>query len=199
LNPLFPLALGCVVFVLGLALWALTGPKIWQRHWAYAYRLTPFTRLFGGSAAQQPLIARIVRVLLRIFGMAAAVFGTVFLAVVWVVHHDPFAGEIFEPDRWRAAGSCRDLSDWECEEKLSACPRGAMVGDLLGNHILARQSTRGDVLGLLGAASYRVNVDGRRCDGYRLGMCSGWGWDYDTLYICYDAAGVVDLSGHLQH
>jgi hypothetical protein len=199
LNTFFPIAFGCVVFAVGLVLWGLTGREIWQRQWANAYRLNPMVRLFAGSSVQQPLSVRIGRVLLRMCGVVAVLFGAIILAAVWVLHHAPFTGETFEPDRWRAAGSCRDLSDWECEEKLSACPRGAMVGDLLSNHIMVRQSTRDDVLGLLGAARYSVDIDGHTCDGYRLGMCSGWGWDYDSLYICYDAAGVVGRSGHLQH
>lgn len=55
-------------------------------------------RLFAGSSVQQPLSVRIGRVLLRMCGVVAALFGAIFLAAVWGLHHAPFTGETFEPD-----------------------------------------------------------------------------------------------------
>jgi hypothetical protein len=52
---------------------------------------------------------------------------------------------------------------------------------------------------MLGPAEYQVDIEGQSCAAYSLGMCSGLGWDYDSLYICFAEDDKVARAGHVQH
>jgi hypothetical protein len=119
--------------------------------------------------------------------------------LIFVLHELPFRGERFDPGRWAEAGSCAGLSDGDCVEKEADCPRGGMVRDLVGVHLVPGKATREKVAGLIGPAKHHVEIEGRTCDAYALGMCSGLRWDYDSLYVCYGEDGTVAKAGHVQH
>ena len=121
-------------------------------------------------------------------------------ALALVLHELPFMGKSFSKVEWAEAGTgCRGLSDWECEEQQSACLRGPMVRDLVRAHIALGETTRQGVLDLLGPTKGRVKIEGQTCDDYNPGMCSGLGWDYDSLYVCFAGDGTVSAAGHVQH
>ena len=159
------------------------------------------------------LVLRVIKVgvtkVLKLFALAVAliigvdVLGAVTVGypptLVFVLHELPFRGERFEPVAWREAGSCAGLSDWECYEKEDDCPRGPMVRDLLRSHLEAGTKTRAQVVSVIGPSEADIRINGAICEGYRLGICSGFGWDYDSLYVCYGDDGTVSRAGHMQH
>ena len=117
----------------------------------------------------------------------------------FVLHELPFRGEQFDKEQWIEAGSCEGLSDGDCMTKQAHCPRGGMVRNLVNEYLMPEGTTRGTVAGLIGPAEYDVEIEGRACDAYSLGMCSGLGWDYDSLYVCYGDDGKIVGAGHVQH
>lgn len=117
----------------------------------------------------------------------------------YLLHEAPFRGERFDRQLWTSGGSCAGLTDGECVDKQQTCPRGPMVRDLVRNHLLIGATSREEVLALLGPAEFKVGIEGQDCDDYGLGICSGLGWDYDSLYVCYAEDGTVARAGHVQH
>ena len=93
----------------------------------------------------------------------------------------------------------RGLVGWKSEEKEASCPRGPMMRDLLRTHLLIGETHRETATALLGAMEYEIDIRGRPCDAYSLGMCSGLGIDYDALYVCYDEGGAIISTGHIRH
>lgn len=199
MDLVFVISLAGILLVFGILFWILTGRKLWLRQWWCAYKVNPLVRLFGGDEANPPCVVRYGRVMMRIIGVACALIGATILVSLWGLHFKPFRGESFEVEAWREAVSCNAMSDWECEEKFSTCPRGKMVSDLISNHIEEGKTQRSEMFSLVGEPDYPINIEGRICAGFRLGMCSGLGLDYDSLFVCFDGAGVVDAAGHIQH
>lgn len=149
-----------------------------------------------------------VRVFLVILGSFVALIAVEFLGNKWigyppisvfVLHELPFRGERFSSEKWVAAESCDGLSDRECSFIGVSCLRGPMVNDLLKNHLRPGIATHQYMTQLLGPAQYRLEILGEACDGYNLGMCSGFAFDYDSLYICSGDDGRVTSAGHIQH
>lgn len=68
-------------------------------------------------------------------------------------------------------------------EKETSCIRDPMYQNLKRNHLQVGKSEE-EIMGLLGNGT--VNRDTLLCTDYDLGMCSGFGIDYDWLHICYD-------------
>jgi hypothetical protein len=118
----------------------------------------------------RPLIAT-YRWLLFFFGLAA-------LVTLHAWHHR------FTPERWREAWSCNGLTAHQCNTREWSCPRGHMVGHLLGSWLHAGRTTREDVWTLLGPPE-RVCVDG--CMRYPVGVCDGSS-GYHFLLVCFDGA-----------
>lgn len=116
----------------------------------------------------------------------------------YLLHEAPFRGQRLDRQAWIEAGSCSGLSDMDCFDKQAICLRGPMVRDLVRAHLVAGTS-RERVLALLGAPETGVKIEGASCDDYGLGVCSGLGWDYDSLYVCYAENGTVARAGHVQH
>ncbi|MEM8580350.1 MAG: hypothetical protein AAGF50_04025 [Pseudomonadota bacterium] len=110
-----------------------------------------------------------------------------------------YSGEIFSSEKWQAAGSCSGLSDGPCAAKEASCPRGPMVRDLLKTHLRKEDATLESVIHILGPKEHDVYIEGRTCSAYSLGMCSGWRFDYDSLYVCFADDGSVSKTGHVQH
>lgn len=119
--------------------------------------------------------------------------------LTFILHELPFRGERFDPEHWAVAASCVGLSDGDCMEKQAHCPRGGMVRDLVNEYLMPEGTTRETVASWIGPAEYDVKIEGRTCDAYALGMCSGFRWDYDSLYVCYGDDGEVVRAGHVQH
>lgn len=119
--------------------------------------------------------------------------------LVFLLHEAPFMGQDFDPVAWAEGGSCVGLSDGDCFDKQQTCPRGAMVRSLVREQLVVGTTTRAQVLSLLGPVEGLVKISGATCDDYGLGVCSGLGWDHDSLYVCYAGDGTVSLAGHVQH
>jgi len=161
--------------------------------------------MISAAARVGKLLARTV---LALFLLLAAVTGIELIAskilgyppvLRFVMHELPFRGQSFDSEAWAEAGSCAGLSDWKCVEKEASCPRGPMVRNLLRTHLLIGETTRETVNALLGSMEYEVDIRGRPCEAYSLGMCSGLGIDYDALYVCYADDGTISSTGHIQH
>ncbi len=116
----------------------------------------------------------------------------------YLLHEAPFRGQRFDRQAWFEAASCAGLSGQECDDKWATCLRGPMVRDLVLAHLVVGAS-RKQVLSLLGAPETKVKIEGVSCDDYGLGVCSGLGWDYDSLFVCYAEDGTVARAGHVQH
>lgn len=115
----------------------------------------------------------------------------------FMLHDFPFMGETFTPEKWAAATSCEGLTGNECMSKESDCARGPMVRSLLRDHLTAG-AKREAVIALLGPEEF-TDKDGAGCLHWNLGMCSGLGLDYDSLFVCFDGAGHLIKAGHMQH
>jgi hypothetical protein len=129
--------------------------------------------------------------------LATLAFVLLPLLILFVLHELPFMGESFTPEKWTQAGGCEGLTDDQCVTKESSCPRGPMVQSLRRNH-LAVGTGRDAVIKLLGAEDMSSD-DRPMCLHWFLGMCSGLGWDYDSLQVCFDEADRLIESGHVQH
>lgn len=116
-----------------------------------------------------------------------------------VLHELPFRGEYFDQTAWNAAGSCKGLNGNACVMKEMECRRGRMVHNLLQWHLQVGKAKRETVVALLGPEDRSVRIRSEECEGYNLGMCSGLGFDYDSLYFCYAEDGTVTSAGHVQH
>lgn len=196
----FPLTLSLVPIFIGCALLLLTRKSTYQRLHEHAWRTNPIYRWpFPKSEQKQLRFVDFNRLFLRGVGYAALSVGALFFCGYLVTVADPFRGDRFDAQAWAEAGSCRGLSDWECVEKESTCPRGSMVRDLTNNHLLPQTTRREEVIELLGRSTYNVQINGLECPAYSLGMCSGIRIDYDSLYVCFNKDGTVASAGHVQH
>jgi hypothetical protein len=142
---------------------------------------------------QKALVAGLLVVVLS--AAVVLLFHREILLFFW--HVVPFMGETFTQEKWTAGGSCSGLTDWQCVEKESSCPRGPMVRSLLRNHLLMG-TERGAVIALLGEEDGDFHGQ-PGCLLWSLGMCSGMKIDHDSLFVCFDDAGRLVESGHVQH
>lgn len=140
---------------------------------------------------------RIARAIFWVATVLAAAYLIFMLTARFLLHELPFMGETFTSEKWAEAGNCQGLTDYHCEMKNSECPRGPMVRSLLRDH-LKTGTSREVVTGLLGPA-LRSEKDAAGCMDWSIGMCSGFGWDYDSLFVCFDAADHLVEAGHVQH
>ena len=121
--------------------------------------------------------------------------GCLIIIFIYAMHAAPFRGKPFNPMKWESAVSCKGLSDKECVRKETSCPRGGMVRDLRRNYLIAGQTNKLEVYALLGNPNYFKQLNETACELYALGMCSGLGIDYDSLFVCYDENGVLAETG----
>jgi hypothetical protein len=77
------------------------------------------------------------------------------------------------------------------------CVRGVMVSDLKSRH-LHRGTDRKTIEELLGPDDSSASME-NACREYLLGMCSGFGMDFDGLVVCYDGNGKLKDSYTVQH
>lgn len=197
---LFLLALALCLAFIGGALLFLTGKSTYQRLHERGLRTNPIYRWqFEKSQSARRRFVKFNRRFLRRIGYVSLFVGVLLFCGYLVRVADPFRGDKFDTQTWAEAGLCKGLNDGECAQKERTCPRGGMVHDLISNH-LTPQTTRSEtVIELLGQSTYNVKINGLECPGYNLGMCSGLGLDYDSLFVCFDQNGTVAFAGHIQH
>lgn len=196
----FTIAAALVLIFVGGSLFYNTGKRrhlvlhetaLWMNP-VYRWGVSRFPRLYQWRSS-------LGRLFLRGVGLCCLAYGGfLFLAVFWA-HRSPFVGEPFDPLQWQIAGSCQGLSDGACAQKEASCPRGGMVGDIRRNHLIKGVTSRAQIIAQLGAQEYTLDIKGQSCAAYSLGMCSGLGIDYDSLYVCFDAENRVSFSGQVQH
>ncbi|HPD91754.1 MAG: hypothetical protein H6900_14715 [Rhodobacter sp.] len=136
-------------------------------------------------------------------GLAVVLAGGAYAALAYAVAVAPFRGVAFDPGRWQAVWHCGGESDPDCALRRAACPRGPMVADLIDRHLSPGGLDRDGVRALLGAPDARGPqiLRGTRhadCDQVMLGMCGGFGVDWDSLLICYAPGGRVAAAGHVR-
>lgn len=113
--------------------------------------------------------------------------------VTFVLHELPFMGQTFSKAKWEEAIQCSSKA--ECMEKEISCIRGPMYLGLKRSH-LRLGTSKETIIQLLGPATHSQGDPS--CTDYRLGMCSGFGMDYDWLRICYDQGNKVRSVSHYQ-
>jgi hypothetical protein len=98
---------------------------------------------------------------------------------------------VFTADRFERAAWFRPISD----AQSATCYRGGMARDIQ-KRLLKPGMSKADVEGVLGAPN-----DIGRANEYRyaLGMCSGFGIDYDDLHIYFNERGALERSDIIQH
>lgn len=194
---LLPIAIPVLV---GLSFIFLTRKRIYLALHDWAMQTNPIYRwTFPRSAKNQRRMLTFGRFFLRGVGVLSLTMAGLFLGLLWYMHMSPFRGETFEQTKWELDGSCQGLSDWECVQKEASCPRGGMVRDLTRNYLIPETVSRDEVQALLGRTERTVEINGQSCIAYTLGMCSGLGIDYDSLYVCFDSNDRISSAGHIQH
>jgi hypothetical protein len=105
-----------------------------------------------------------------------------FLFGLCVAFQPPFYGQRFDPQVWLRANG-------------GDCIRGPMVDDIVRNRLVKGVTKKSEVLRTLGA-------DGggqAREQQYILGMCSGFGFDYDMLHLYFDENDLFSGAEVRQH
>lgn len=129
------------------------------------------------------------KTLKRIFIVACAVlviFFALYSFAFWHRSSGIFGAEIFEKETWHATTT---------NEEDATCYRGGMAKDIIDN-VLSSSMNKEEVAILLGApASNSTNQEYQ----YILGMCSGFGFDYDNLHIYFDEQGHFSQAKIIQH
>ena len=189
-----------VPILIGLILIFLTRKRVFLSLHDKAMQANPIYRwTFPRSLKNQNRMLTFSRFFLRGIGILSLAIGGLLLGLLWYMHVSPFRGESFEQTKWELEGSCQGLSDWECVQKEASCPRGGMVRDLTRNYLIPETVSRDQVYALLGQTERTVEINGQSCIAYTLGMCSGLGIDYDSLYVCFDNNDRISSRGHVQH
>ncbi|MCT4611469.1 MAG: hypothetical protein N4A70_19945 [Pelagimonas sp.] len=197
---LFLLALALCFAFIGSALLFLTRKSTYQRLHEHGLRTNPIYRWqFEKSQSVQMRVVNFNRRFLRGVASISVSIGVLLFCGYLVRVADPFRGDKFDPQTWAEAGLCKGLNDGECAQKERTCPRGGMVHDLISNHLISQTTRSETVIKLLGQSTYDIQINGLKCPGYSLGMCSGLGLDYDSLFVCFDQNGTVAFAGHVQH
>jgi hypothetical protein len=129
------------------------------------------------------------KTLKRIFIVACAVvviFFALYTFTFWYMNSGVFGAEVFEKETWHATTT---------NEEDATCYRGGMAKDII-DKVLSSSMNNEDVAILLGApARNSTNQEYQ----YALGMCSGFGFDYDNLHIYFDEQGRFSRAKIIQH
>lgn len=104
--------------------------------------------------------------------------------MVWWLHTRPFSAENFDRTRWHAGLKASQNGE---------CVRGRMANDIIST-VATPGRLRQDVETTLGPPQ---RTQGNLAH-YELGMCSGIGIDFDSLYVEYSGDKVV-RADHVQH
>ena len=197
---MFVLVWIAILGLVGISLILLTRKRIYLALHDKAMQTNSiFRRTFPRKVENQRRMLAGSRFLIRGIGILSLALGGLLFGLLWYMHISPFRGEAFERARWELEGSCQGLSDWKCVQKEASCPRGRMVRDLIRNYLYRKLVSRDEVHALLGRTERTVEINGKSCLAYTLGMCSGLGIDYDSLYVCFDSNDRISSVGHVQH
>ena len=190
-----------LIFVLvGITLILLTRRVTYKRLHERALLTNPVYRWTHPKSPKiQKSFLSFSRLLLRSIGVLCLSIGLFVLGLIWATQVSPFRGEPFDHKAWEELGSCNGLSDFQCAEREASCPRGKMVHDLTTNHLVSQETTRAQVISMLGPSISSVDINGSSCPAYSLGMCSGIGIDYDSLFVCFGGDDRVSSTGRVQH
>ncbi|WOB50953.1 hypothetical protein NYR97_06105 [Xanthomonas hydrangeae] len=104
--------------------------------------------------------------------------------MIWWLHSRPFSRDDFQPERWSAGLAASQDGE---------CVRGRMARNIIDTVVLPG-SPRSYVEAVLGSPQDTED----NLASYDLGMCSGFGIDYDSLKIEYKAGKVV-RAYHVQN
>lgn len=104
----------------------------------------------------------------------------------WYMSTGVFATDSFDKAAWSAIP--RGDEDFTCY-------RGGMAEDIRDN-VLSHRMTGDDVIALLGRPD--GNLAAREYQ-YVLGMCRGFGFDYDNLHVYFDEHGHFSHAEIMQH
>ena len=104
--------------------------------------------------------------------------------LLWWLHTRPFSAEEFDQARWVAGLKASQNGE---------CVRGRMADDIIAEVAVPGRAKR-EIDALLGPPQ---RMQGDVAD-YELGMCSGFGIDFDSLYVEYSNGKAV-RAYHVQH
>jgi hypothetical protein len=99
----------------------------------------------------------------------------------------PLQGRSFDKADWIDA---EKGNDWEQFRKDQRCIKGSMVSDLKKNYLKRHITSKAEIINLLGIEEKRY-FKGKNCLAYSLGMCLGFGMDYDYLFLCFDEKDIL--------
>lgn len=74
-----------------------------------------------------------------------------------------------------------------------------MVQDLRQRFLHNGETSKAEVMELIGAHDTSVSIRSEQCEAHYLGMCSNMSFDGDSLYVCYDQNDTLINSGHVTH
>ena len=113
-----------------------------------------------------------------------------YFAFEFLLFWAPFMGKSFSRE------------DWDYQKQTDSCVRGPMLRDLRKNYLTTGRKKE-EIIKLLGKEEETLSdkrlTQNEDCIGYTLGMCSGIGMDFDSLYICFDSAEQLTRTFWLQH
>ena len=134
--------------------------------------------------------------------LAFAAFCAATLVIIGLIYWssgDAFRGGTFSKEEWATVERCRTDVNEACTDQLQRCPRGAMVQDLRQRFLHSGETSKAEVVALIGAHDTKVLIRGEQCEAHYLGMCSIMSFDGDSLFVCYDQNDTLVSSGHITH
>lgn len=131
-------------------------------------------------------VLKIIKWFFIVTGAALTTLLALSALAFWYMSSGVFGTETFDKDAWQATRT---------NEEDFTCYRGGMAKDIRDN-LLSSKTTKEDVVALLGNPDGNVT---RQEYQYVLGMCSGFGFDYDNLHIYFDDQGRFSQATIIQH
>lgn len=131
-------------------------------------------------------VPKFIKLIFISLGAISIALVTLLLLAYWYMSSGVFGSESFEKTKWHIA-----ISD----ENSATCYRGGMAKDIRDN-FLSNKMNENDIINLLGAPDRYFAKNEYQ---YSLGMCSGLGFDYDSLHIVVDEHGYFSQAKIIQH
>lgn len=131
-------------------------------------------------------VSKIVKWFFIIAGTMLATLLALCVFAFWYMSSGIFGVDSFDKQAWHKKTT---------NEQDATCYRGGMAKDII-DRLLSSKATREDVVSLLGSPDGNSTENSYR---YVLGMCSGFGFDYDSLHVYFDGQGYVSHAKIMQH
>lgn len=128
------------------------------------------------------VIKHILVTVVAIFVMILALYAF----AVWYISSGVFTTDTFDKKVWSANTS---------NEEDTACYRGGMAKDIIDSR-LTNNMSKENVIALLGNPDKSLS---KQEFEYVLGMCSGFGFDYDNLHIYFNEQDNFSHAKIIQH